>query len=395
MNFDKIINRYHTDCAKFDTAAEHGYPEDILPLWVADMDFQAPCCVQDALKKAIEHGIYGYSIQSEEYYRVLEQWFLRNFGWQIQKEWLITTPGVVFALSVAVRAFTKPADAVLVLPPVYYPFYRVVENNDRRLVCSQLEYQNGVYSMDFEDIAHKITENDVKLLILCSPHNPICRVWTKEELQKLGSLCKKHGVIVISDEIHCDFAFPEHPHTPFLKACPDLAENCIICTAPSKTFNLAGLQVSNIFIPGKTLRAQFQKEMDAVAFHGVNRLGAIAATAAYRDGQDWLDACKVYMRENLNYVRNFLAENLPQIKLVEPEGTYFAWLDCSGLGLTKEQLDDLIINKAKLWLDTGSIFGDCAQQFQRVVLACPRATVQQAMEQLKTAVNLTEKSLLF
>lgn len=387
MDFDKIIDRYNTDSAKFDTATEHGYPADILPLWVADMDFQAPCCVQDALKEAVEHGIYGYSIQSMEYYEVLENWFARNFDWQIQKEWLITTPGVVFALSVAVRAVTNPSDAVLVLPPVYYPFYRVVENNDRRLVRSELQYHDGRYTMDFEDMERKILENDVKLLILCSPHNPICRVWTKEELQKLGNICKKHGVTVISDEIHCDFAFPEHPHTPFMKACPDLAEQLIICTAPSKTFNLAGLQVSNIFIPGETLRAQFQKEMDAVAYHGVNRLGAIAATAAYKDGQQWLDECKAYMRENLAYVRSFLAENLPQIKLVEPEGTYFAWLDCSGLGLSKEELDDLIVNKANLWLDTGSIFGESAAQFQRVVLACPRATVKKAMEQLASAVN--------
>ena len=387
MDFDKIIDRRNTDSAKFDTAEEHGYPADILPLRVADMDFQAPECVQTALMKAIEHGIYGYSIQSEEYYQVLENWFRRNFDWKIEKQWLITTPGVVFALSAAVRAVTEKNDGVLILTPVYYPFYRVVENNDRRIVCSQLQYDNGTYTMDFTDMERKIIENQVKLLILCSPHNPICRVWTKEELSRLGDLCNKYNVTVISDEIHCDFAFPEHPHTPFLKACPDMAEKLIICTAPSKTFNLAGLQVSNIFIPGESLRAKFQKEMDVVAFHGVNRLGAIAATAAYREGQQWLDACKAYMRENLAYVRTFLAENLPQIKLVEPEGTYFAWLDCSGLGLSKEELDDLIVNKAKLWLDTGSIFGESAAQFQRVVLACPRATVKKAMEQLASAVN--------
>jgi len=387
MNFDEIIDRRNTQSAKFDTAAEHGYPEDILPLWVADMDFRAPQCVQEALHKAVDHGIYGYSIQDAQYYAVLENWFLRNFDWQLQKDWLVTTPGVVFALSAAVRATTKPKDAVLVLPPVYYPFYSVVENNDRRIVCSPLCYENGTYTMDLADMERQIAENAVKLLIFCSPHNPICRVWTKEELQKLGALCKKYNVTVISDEIHCDFAFPEYPHTPFVKACPDLMENCIICTAPSKTFNLAGLQVSNIFIPGEALRTQFQKEMNAVAYQEVNRLGAIAATAAYREGQLWLDACKAYMRENLSYVRDFLKERLPQIKLVEPQGTYFAWLDCSGLGLCKKQLDDLIVHKAKLWLDTGSIFGAQAEQFQRVVLACPRATLQKAMEQLAAAVN--------
>lgn len=387
MIFDEVINRYGTDSAKFDTAAEHGYPGDILPLWVADMDFRAPACVQEALHRAVEHGIYGYSIQSGEYYQALESWFARNFDWQLQKDWLITTPGVVFALSVAVRAVTNPGDRVLVLPPVYHPFYSVVENNDRCIVRSHLRYENGTYRMDFTDIERKITENDVKLLIFCSPHNPVGRVWTAEELQRLGAICKKHGVTVISDEIHCDFAFPEHPHTPFIKACPEMTESCIICTAPSKTFNLAGLQVSNIFIPNEGLRMRLQREMDGIAFHGVNRLGAIAATAAYRQGQPWLEDCKAYMRENLAYVRNFLAEKLPRIKLVEPEGTYLAWLDCTGLGLSGEELDHLIIHKAKLWLDSGGIFGDETALFQRVVLACPRATLQKAMEQLEAAVN--------
>jgi len=387
MNFDEIIERRHTNSAKYDTAEAQGYPADILPLWVADMDFRAPACVQQALQEAVRHGIYGYSIQSDEYHQALQIWFARNFDWQIERSWLITTPGVVFALSVGVRAATNPKDAVLVMPPVYYPFYSVIENNDRKIVRSQLRYENGGYTMDFADIEAKIRENHVKLCIFCSPHNPIGRVWTREELRRLGDLCKKYGVTVISDEIHCDFAFPEHPHIPFVKACPELLDNCIVCTAPSKTFNLAGLQVSNIWIPGEDLRQRFQKEMDAVAYHEVNRLGAIAATAAYREGQNWLDACKAYLRENLQYVRQFLAEQLPQIKLVEPEGTYFAWLDCSGLGLSKEQLDDLIIHKAKLWLDSGSIFGDCAALFQRVVLACPRSTLQRAMEQLASAVN--------
>lgn len=387
MNFDKVIDRYNTDSAKFDTAAAHGYPGDILPLWVADMDFQAPSCVQEALKKAIDHGIYGYSIQSEEYYQVLEKWFADRFDWKVEKDWLITTPGVVFALSAAVRATTNPGDAVLVMSPVYYPFYDVIEKNDRQIVCSELLYENGRYTMDFADIEKKIADHKVKLCIFCNPHNPVCRVWNEAEQRTLAAICKKHGVTVIADEIHCDFAFPEYPHTPFCKACSEMIDDCIICTAPSKTFNLAGLQVSNIFIPGAALRDKFQKQMDIVSYHGVNRLGAIAATAAYREGGPWLDACKAYMRENLNYVRSFLEEHLPQIKLVEPEGTYFAWLDCTGLGLTKQQLDDLIVNKAKLWLDTGSIFGDGAALFQRVVLACPKSILCKAMEKLYSAVN--------
>ncbi len=387
MDFDRYIERRGTDCAKYDSAAAHGYREDILPLWVADMDFLAPDCVQEALRKAVDHGIFGYSIQSKGYFPALRAWFSRNFAWELESQWLVQTPGVVFALSAAVRATTAPGDNVLVLPPVYYPFYRVIQDNNRNIVKSELCYAKGGYTMDFADMEEKIVQNKVKLMIFCSPHNPVGRVWTRPELEKLGKLCKKHAVTVISDEIHCDFAFPEHPHTPFVKACPEMADSTIVCTAPSKTFNLAGLQVSDIFIPGEKLRAQFQREMDIVAYHGVNRLGAVAAQAAYEGGQPWLDECKAYMRENLNYVRTFLAERIPQIKLVEPEGTYLAWLDCSGLGLTKQALDALIVEKANLWLDTGSIFGQCAAQFQRIVLACPKSTVEKAMEQLEKAVK--------
>ncbi len=387
MNFDTPIQRYGTDCAKYDTAVQHGYREDILPLWVADMDFQAPECVLEALHKAVDHGIFGYSIQNKGYFSALQAWFFRNFGWELKQEWLVQTPGVVFALSTAVRATTAPGDNVLVLPPVYYPFYRVIQDNDRKIVKSRLQYENGRYTMDFADMEDKIVQNKVTAMILCSPHNPVGRVWTLEELQRLGEICKKHGVTVISDEIHCDFTHPGHPHTPFVKACPEMAENTIVCTAPSKTFNLAGLQVSNILIPGEALRSRFQRELDVIAYHGVNRLGAVAAQAAYEGGQQWLDECKAYMKENLQYIRQFLSNRIPQIKLVEPEGTYLAWLDCSGLGLTKEELDRLIIQKANLWLDTGSIFGSGAEQFQRIVLACPKSTLEQAMEQLEKAVK--------
>lgn len=387
MNFDQLIERRGTDCAKYDAYAEHGHNKDILPLWVADMDFRAPECVIEALHKAVDHGIFGYSIRSDRYFPALQKWFAAYFDWEIQESWLHHTPGVVFALSAAIRATTEKGDNVLVLPPVYYPFYRVIVDNDRKIVKSELIYENGRYTMNFADIEKKIVSSNVKAMIFCSPHNPVGRVWTVEELQTLGAICKKHNVAVISDEIHCDFAFPEFPHTPFAKACPDLADNTIVCTAASKTFNLAGLQASNIFIPGEQLRKRFKKELDIAAYHDVNRLGAVAATAAYEGGAEWLASCKDYMRQNLNYVRNFLAARLPKIKLVEPEGTYLAWLDCSGLGLSKEALDDLIINKANLWLDTGSIFGECAEQFQRIVLACPRSIVEKAMEQLANAVD--------
>ena len=387
MIFDQVFDRHNTNCCKFDLAVKNGYPEDVLPLWVADMDFQAPECVREALHKAVDFGIFGYSFLGDGYFEAVRNWFKNRFDWEVERDWLITTPGVVFALSAAVRAVTEPGDAVLVQPPVYYPFYRVINNNGRTLVQSPMIYENGRYRMDFEDFERKIVENDVKLYILCSPHNPVCRVWTPDELQTLAAICKKHGVTIISDEIHCDFAFPEHPHTPFVKACPDMMDSTIICTAPSKTFNLAGLQVSNIFVPGEELRAKLKHEMEVISYDSPNMLGCVACQAAYEQGGDWLDACKAYMRDNLEYVREFLAQHLPKIRLVEPEGTYFAWLDCTELGMTKEELDDVIINKAKLWLDSGAIFGESAALFQRVVLACPRETLEQAMQNLAKAIN--------
>ena len=386
FDFDKQIDRYGTNSVKFDTAVSQGYPADVLPLWVADMDFPAPECVRDALHKAADYGIFGYSFLGDGYVKAVQNWFAKRFDWQVERDWLITTPGVVFALSTVVRALTNPGDAVLVQPPVYYPFYRVINNNGRKLVESPMLYENGRYTMDYADFEKKIVENDVKMFILCSPHNPVCRVWTVEELAQIGAICKKHNVIVVSDEIHCDFAFPQHPHTPFVKACPEMRDRTVICTAPSKSFNLAGLQVSNIFIPGRELYEKVKGEMGIISYDSPNMLGCVACQAAYESGDAWLDACKAYMRENLEFVRSFLAEKLPKIKLVEPEGTYFAWLDCTELGLSKEALDDVIINKAKLWLDSGAIFGECAALFQRVVLACPRATLEEAMLRLEKAL---------
>jgi cystathionine beta-lyase len=254
-------------------------------------------------------------------------------------------------------------------------------------VESLLQYENGRYSVDFQDFENKIVQNHVKLFILCSPHNPICRVWTREELQRIGDICRRHGVKVVSDEIHCDFAFPEHPHHIFLEAMPELAERSIVCTAPSKTFNLAGLQVSNIWIPDKENRARFCEEMDRCGCGLLNTLGLTACQAAYENGGEWLEQCKSYLRENLDYLRSFLRERIAQIRLVEPEGTYFAWLDCSGLGLSCQELNDLIAKQAKLWLDAGHIFSPDSGQFQRIVLACPRSVLAQALEQLETAIK--------
>ena len=385
--FDEKIDRFGTGCTKFDSIPRNGYPMDTIPMWVADMDFRAPQCVQDALAEAVKFGIFGYSLPNESYFEAVRGWFERQHGWQVQREWMLHTPGSDTALAATVRAATNEGDAVLVMPPVYYPFYDVIRLNNRKLVESHLNYDNYRYTMNLGDLEEKIRDNDVKLLLLCNPHNPVGRVWKPEELQAVGALAEKYGLTVVSDELHSDFAFPGHPHTPFLKACPQLAEKTVVCTSPSKSFNLAGLRTSNIFIPGEELRAAFKAKLEAAAIREPNMLGFVACKAAYNGGEEWLKQCKAYMQENLRYVREFLQEKLPQIKLVEPEGTYVAWLDCTGLRLNKEQLDDLILHKAKIWLDTGSMFGACSALFQRVVLACPRSVVAEAMERLYDAVQ--------
>ena len=387
-NFDEVVDRKNTNSLKYDFAVERGRPADVLPLWVADMDFRAPKPVLDALHSAVDHGIFGYSDVKENYYNAVSAWFDQNFGWKTQPDWLVKTPGVVFALAMAVRALTNPGDSVLVQPPVYYPFFSVIRDNERKVVENELFYRDGRYEIDFMDFEEKIIQNRVKLFLLCSPHNPVCRVWTRDELQRIGEICLKHNVYVVSDEIHCDFAFPGHLHTVFLNACPKLADRSIICTAPSKSFNLAGLQVSNIWIPSKVIRNLFVREIDRSGYSQLNTLGLVACQAAYEHGGEWLEQCKSYLRNNLYYLRRFLAEKLPQIKLVEPEGTYFAWLDCSGLGLNRKELNDLIIYTAKLWLDPGHIFGGNADQFQRIVLACPEEILQKALKQLERAVDI-------
>lgn len=386
-DFDLEVSRCNTNSLKYDFAAERGYPADVLPLWVADMDFPAAEPILDALHKAVSHGIFGYSEVKDEYYEAVSGWFQRHFEWKPKAEWLVKTPGVVFALAAAIRALTEPGDNVLIQTPVYYPFYSVIRDNDRKITENELLYKDGRYEIDFADFEAKISDDRVKLFILCSPHNPVGRVWTKAELQKIGAICKKYGVTVATDEIHCDFTLPGHPHTVFTAACPELAEQTVVCTAPSKTFNLAGLQVSNIWIANDGIRRKFLKEIDRTGYSQLNSLGLAAAQAAYKNGEEWLLQCKRYLRGNLDFLRTFLRDKLPEIKLVEPDGTYFAWLDCSELGLNYKELKDLIVNKARLWLDDGYIFGKRSFQFQRVVLACSQKILAQALERLEAAVH--------
>ena len=387
FDFDKVIDRRGTNCLKYDFAVERGRKEDILPLWVADMDFQTAPGIQERLRAAVDHGIFGYSDGKADYFAAVSSWYREKFGWETKEEWLIKTPGVVFALAAAVRAFTEKGDRVLIQQPVYYPFSEVIRDNGRVLINSPLKQVNGRYEMDFEDMERKITENQVKLFLLCSPHNPVGRVWTEEELKKAGELCVKHGVLVVSDEIHSDFTYPGVAHHVFAGLSPEFARISVTCTAPSKTFNIAGLQVSNIFIPDPELRARFQKAVDAVGYSQVNLLGLLACQAAYETGEEWLSAVKEYLYGNLCFLREYLKENLPEIRLVEPEGTYLVWLDFGALGLTEEQRQELIEEKAGLWLDSGAMFGPDGEGFERVNIACPRETLQKALDQLAAAVR--------
>lgn len=383
FDFDQVVERRNTDSLKYDFAHRWDLPEGLLPLWVADMDFPAPPVVLEELEKRVRHGIFGYSDDpGSSYFDALYQWYDKRFGWQIEEGWLIKMPGVVFAVCMAIQALTSEGDAVLIQPPVYYPFFSSVANNNRRVVENPLLYENGKYTMDFEDLEKKIVEENVKLAILCSPHNPVGRVWTEEELTRFGQICVKHGVPVVSDEIHADFISPGHKHTVFASISPDFAESTITCTAPTKTFNLAGLQIANTIVSNQTLRRKVRNAMHRAGYHQVNVMGLTACRAAYREGGPWLDALNGYLQKNLAYLRQFLAEHLPQIHLVEPEGTYLVWLDCRGLGLTDQELEHRLFHRAGIWLDEGPMFGTGGSGFQRINIACPRPVLEKALKQL-------------
>ena len=387
LNFDEIVNRRGTDCLKYDFAVRRGMPEDVLPLWVADMDFKTTSYVEDAVIERTKHGIFGYSESGEEYFKEVAGWMQRHHNWEIRPEWLIKTPGVVFALAMAVKVFTEKGDSVLIQQPVYYPFRNTILANDRECVNSPLVLEDGRYRMDLDDMEQKIREHDVKLFILCSPHNPVGRVWTKDELAAAGRLCEKYDVIVVSDEIHSDFTYGGLTHTVFPSISPQLAERTLLCTAPSKTFNLAGLQVSNIFVPDQKLRRAMRRAFDQTGYGNLNMMGLAACQAAYEKGEEWLQDLKRYLTDNLMYLRQRIKEDLPGIRLIEPEGTYLVWLDLRELDLSEEEQRKLIVDDAGLWLDTGTMFGAEGAGFERINIACPRSTLKEAMDRLARALQ--------
>ena len=384
-NFDNVINRYNTNSLKYDCAKEWGVSEDVIPMWVADMDFQTAPEILEAMQECVAHGAFGYSVPKAEYYEIVANWFRTRFGWDAKGEWIVKTPGVVFALSVAIRALTSKGDAIMIQQPVYYPFKAVIIDNERVCINNPLVLTDGRYEMDFADMEKKIVENQVKMFILCSPHNPVGRVWTVEELAKVVEICKRHNVFIVSDEIHCDFVYPGHEHTVLAKLAEDYLEHLIICTAPSKSFNLAGLQLSHIFIPDERVREKFSKQLHIIPYDESGILALVAGRAAYEKGADWMDELKKYLWENIAYVRTFLKENLPKVKLVEPEGTYLVWLDFTAYDMTPEELEHRMLHEAKIWLDDGTMFGEEGAMFERVNIACPRSILVKAMNQLKDA----------
>ena len=386
LDFSKVIERDHTNCLKYDFRVARGMPADILPLWVADMDFQISSYIQDAIEKQVRHGIYGYSEAGKDYFEAVSSWLKQQHGWVVQPQWLVKTPGVVFALAMAVKAFTNVGDGVLIQKPVYYPFSGVILDNKGKVVDNTLTLgEDGRYHIDFEDFEEKVVNENVKLFFLCNPHNPVGRVWEREELERLGDICYRHNVIVVSDEIHSDFVW-KGKHQVFADLKEEYREISVTCTAPSKTFNIAGLQVSNIFIPNTRLRHQFKRQLDASGYSQLNAVGIVACEAAYRDGREWYDGVCSYIKENIEYVGKYLEENIPGVKLLKPEGTYLLWLDFRELHLSDTALEDLIIKKAGLWLDSGAIFGDAGKGFQRINAACPREILEKALNKLEEAV---------
>lgn len=384
-NFDEVIDRRSTKSLKWDRLKTRFGREDVLAMWVADMDFMSPPCVQNALVKRAQHGVYGYAIHDDEFNQAVVNWMEHRHGFEIQPEWIATAIGVVPALTVIVQAFTEPGDGVLIQPPVYYPFKRVIENWDRRVVENPLVERNGKYEIDFDQLEEKARE--AKIMFLCSPHNPVGRVWTLDELQRIGEICTRNGVLVVSDEIHSDLVYAGVRHIPFASISDAFAENSITCAAPSKTFNLAGLNTAYVVAKNPDLLRRYKLMLAKASMNEVNIFGIEALAAAYNEGGPWLDELMKYLAGNLEYLNQYIQDNIPEIRVIQPEATYLVWLDCSALSLEKKELDQFLVHEALLALDEGHLFGDEGIGFQRVNIACPRSILEQGLRQLSDAVD--------
>ena len=385
-DFDCCIQRKGTNCLKYDFALRRGLPEDVLPFWVADMDFATSSYIQDALKKRAMHPIFGYSETGEEYFDAVSGWMKRHHNWEVKRNWLIKTPGVIFAVAMAVKAYTEPGDKVLIQRPLYYPFAETIIANNRVAVSNNLYLgEDNRYHIDFEDFEKKIKDNNIKLFLLCNPHNPSGRDFTREELTMIGDICSKHNVTVLSDEIHNDFVF-KGKHTVFASVKKEFEDICVVCTSASKTFNLATMLVSNIFIPNRDLKKRFQKEVDAAGISQLNIMGLLATQAAYEYGDEWYESMHAYVKGNIEYVKEYVHNNLPGIKVIDSEGTYLMWLDFRNTGINSDEINRRMINDARLWLERGEIFGEEGEGFQRLNIATPRTNLTECLERIREHV---------
>lgn len=405
FDLDREIDRTGTNSIKWeflfeeeqlvygDHAAAHQGEQRLLPLGIADMDFRCPPAVVEALVTRAQHGIFGYGAPSDSYYEAVIGWMQRHYGRTVKKEWIVTTPGVVAALYALVQAFVAPGEKVLIQPPVYHPFYYAIENTERVIVTNPLILKDGRYQMDFDDLAEKAADPDVKMAMLCSPHNPVGRVWTAAELTRFGEICQENEVLVVSDDIHCDLIYPGQKFTAYGALNDTLASQSITCTAPSKTFNLAGLKTSNIVIPDEALRTKFSQTLQRCGIHGTNAFGIVATETAYNHGEEWLAAVMDYVVANFHFMETFIAAEIPLLQVIPPEGTYLVWVDCRKLGLDADALSGLMRHEARLLLNDGVIFGEEGSGFVRFNIACPRSILATALRRLKAAVNQLEPIL--
>ena len=400
FDFDTEVNKFGINSIKWEfifdadhnaTQGDHAHPKHggkrLLPLWVADMDFRCPPPVVEAVVERAKRGVFGYCMPTDSYYEAVLNWFSRRYGRSIQRDWIVMTPGVVPAINLMIQTYTQPGDKILIQRPVYHPFTNSIVNNGREVVSNSLVLENGRYQMDFDDLAAKAADPEVKMAILCSPHNPISRVWSREELTRFGEICLDNDVLVISDEIHCDLIYKGVEFTSFANISERFAQNSLVCTAPSKTFNIAGLKLSNIVIPNEELRTAFAKTLERTGILGTNTFGVVATEAAYNFGEPWLTAVMDYIEGNYDFMRDYLAEHLPQLHLLPAEGTYLVWLDCRALELTPEERKKLIFEDAHLYLDEGEIFGPEGEGFERFNLACPRWLLAEAMDRLQSVIS--------
>lgn len=386
-NFDNFVDRKENFSAKWSEMKKNFNSNDLLPMWIADMDFKSAPCIIDAMQKRLEQGVFGYTTRPDSYNQSIIDWVYKRHGWKMKKEWLIFSPGVIPTISLLIQQLTKPGDSIIIQQPVYSPFSSVVKDNFRNLVISPLKKNEfGDYEMDYEDFEKKITK-DVKLFILCNPHNPVGRVWRKDELEKIGKICIKHNIKVISDEIHSDIVYKGNKYTPFASISEDFAQNSISCFAPSKTFNIPGLQASVAVLPNEQDFKLLDEMFTRIDIKRNNCFSLVATHAAYTYGEEWLDELLIYLESNVDFVINYLKENLPQVKAIKPEGTYLMWLDFSSLNLSDEQISELMINKAKVAMNKGISFGDCGKSYQRMNIACPKCMVKEALDRIKSAIE--------